>query len=86
MSDGVTPVAVGSPAPERTGAERDVTLVELLDRLLEGGVVIHGDVTLAVANIDLVHVALRLVAASVDSLERDASIEARSPPWSTSTP
>lgn len=48
--------------------ERDVTLLELLDRLLAGGVVIRGDVTLAVADIDLVHVGLNLVVASVDTL------------------
>lgn len=51
--------------------QRDVTLVELLDRLLEGGVAIHGEVTLAVADIDLVRVGLRLVVASVDALDRE---------------
>lgn len=69
MSDSIAPAPPGSAARQRTGAERDVTLLDLLDRLLEGGVVIHGDVTLAVADIDLVHVALRLVVASVESLE-----------------
>ncbi|MCA1695382.1 MAG: gas vesicle protein [Actinobacteria bacterium] len=51
--------------------ERDVTLLDLLDRLLEGGVVINGDLTLAVADIDLVRVGLRLVVGSVDTLECD---------------
>jgi hypothetical protein len=87
-----------SATPPRTGAERDVTLLELLDRLLEGGVAIHGDVTLAVADIDLVRVALRLVVASVESLEPDSSLEPDPPdqakpvdpspgegPWSAST-
>jgi hypothetical protein len=45
---------------------RDVTLVELVDRLLGKGVVISGDVTLAVADIDLVHLELRALIASVD--------------------
>ena len=58
------------PAPPRAGRERDITLLELLDRLLEGGVAIHGEVTLAVADIDLVRVGLRLVVASVESLEQ----------------
>lgn len=53
----------------RRELERDVTLVELLDRLLEGGVVIHGELTLAAADIDLVRVGVRLVVASVESLE-----------------
>jgi len=62
----------GSTAHQRAAAARDVTLLELLDRLLEGGVAIDGELTLAVADIDLVRVALRLVVASVDSLEPGA--------------
>ena len=38
--------------------QRDVALVDLIDRLLAGGVVIAGDITLAVADVDLVHVSL----------------------------
>jgi hypothetical protein len=50
-------------------AERDVALVDLLDRLLAGGVVIAGDITLSVADVDLVHVSLRALISSVASLE-----------------
>jgi hypothetical protein len=46
-------------------AERDVGLVDLVDRLLGGGVVIAGDITLAVADVDLVHVSLRALVSSV---------------------
>ena len=49
---------------------RDVALVDLVDRLLGNGVVIAGDVTLALADIDLVHVELRALIASVDTLAR----------------
>jgi hypothetical protein len=48
-----------------TIAEQDVALVDLIDRLLGGGVVIAGDITLAVANVDLVYVGLRALVASV---------------------
>ena len=48
--------------------DRDVTLVELVDRLLGKGVVISGDITLAVADIDLVHVSLRALVASVETV------------------
>ena len=41
-----------------------VTLVDLLDRLLAGGVVVHGHVTLAVANIDLVDLDVALMVAA----------------------
>jgi hypothetical protein len=48
-----------------TIAERDVALIDLVDRLLGGGVVIAGDITLAVADVDLVYVSLRALACSV---------------------
>ncbi|HEY1593373.1 MAG TPA: gas vesicle protein [Solirubrobacteraceae bacterium] len=48
-----------------TIAERDVALIDLIDRLLGGGVVIAGDITLAVADVDLVYVQLRALIASV---------------------
>ena len=48
----------------------EVTLVELVDRHVDKGVVLHGDITLAVADIDLIYVGLRAVIASVASLER----------------
>lgn len=43
-----------------------MALIDLLDRLLEGGIVIQGDITLTVADIDLVQLDLRLLVASVD--------------------
>lgn len=45
---------------------RQVTLLDLLDRLLAGGVVIEGKITLAAADIDLVQLDLGLLVASVD--------------------
>ena len=48
-----------------TIAEQDVALIDLLDRLLGGGVVIFGDITLAAADVDLVYVGLRALIASV---------------------
>jgi hypothetical protein len=48
-----------------TIAEQDVALIDLIDRLLGGGVVIAGDITLAVADVDLVYVGLRALIASV---------------------
>jgi gas vesicle protein GvpA/GvpJ/GvpM family len=48
-----------------TIVEQDVALIDLIDRLLGGGVVIAGDITLAVADVDLVYVGLRALIASV---------------------
>ena len=50
----------GSPATwERT------SLVDLLDRVLGTGVVITGDITLSIADVDLVYVSLNAIIASV---------------------
>jgi Gas vesicle protein len=57
--------------PGRSIAAAEVTLIDLVDRLLGAGIVIQGDVTLAAADIDLVNVALRLVVGSVDSVGHD---------------
>ena len=51
-------------------AERDVALVDLVDRLLGGGVVIAGEITLAVADVDLVHVSLRALVSSVATAQK----------------
>jgi hypothetical protein len=48
----------------------EVTLVELVDRVLNKGVVLTGDLTLAVADVDLVYVSLRVLLASAGTLER----------------
>jgi hypothetical protein len=48
-----------------TIAQQEVALVDLVDRLLAGGVVIAGDITLAVADVDLVYVQLRALVSAV---------------------
>jgi hypothetical protein len=53
---------------------REIALVDLIDRLLDGGVVIHGDITLAVADVDLLYVGLRALVASVETLEREMGV------------
>jgi len=51
-------------------AQQEVTLLELVDRVLNKGVVLTGDVTLSVADVDLVYVGLRVLLASVGTLEQ----------------
>ena len=46
-----------------------VSLLELVDRVLNKGVVLTGDITLSVADVDLVYVGLRVLLASVGTLE-----------------
>ena len=60
------------------GDER-LVLADLLNHVLDKGVVIHGSVILSIANIDLVSVELRLVIASVEALARRAATPSESP-------
>ncbi|NGO77298.1 gas vesicle protein [Streptomyces sp. YC504] len=46
---------------------REVALVDLLDRLLAGGVVVAGDLTLRIADVDLVRIDLRALISSVSA-------------------
>lgn len=46
---------------------RDVTLLDLADRLLDKGVSISGDVVISVAGVDLVYLSLRALVASVET-------------------
>jgi hypothetical protein len=67
-------------APDVVDAGRDVTLLDLADRLLDKGVVLSGDIVLSVAGVDLVYVSLRALVASVDtamSLGVDQGIDFR---------
>lgn len=49
---------------------KDVTLLELLDRILNKGVVITGDIVISVADVDLVYLGLKLLLSSVETMER----------------
>jgi hypothetical protein len=55
---------------ERNELQQQVTLLELVDRVLNKGVVLSGDITLSVAGVDLVYVGLRVLLASVGTLDR----------------
>lgn len=45
--------------------DQDVALVDLLDRLLAGGVVLTGDLTISLAGVDLVRLSLRALLVSI---------------------
>jgi hypothetical protein len=62
----IEPTSSRSPAPV---GDRRIALVDLLDRVLAGGVVIVGDVRLSVADVDLVHISLRTLITSVSALD-----------------
>ena len=49
---------------------KQVTLLDLLDRILEKGVVLYGDVTISVADVDLVYLGLKLLLSSTETANR----------------
>lgn len=62
------PAPLTLPPPPH--AHREVTLVDLLDRLIGEGVAVEGQVILAAADIDLVQLDLRLLLAAVAKVAR----------------
>lgn len=51
-----------------TAYSRDVSLPELLNRLIDKGVVVHGDLLISIAGVDLIYIGLRLLVCPVDYL------------------
>jgi gas vesicle structural protein len=60
---------------DRVAKEKDVTLLDLLDRILNKGVILWGDVTISVADVDLIYLGLKVLLTSVETAEtmRNAS-------------
>lgn len=49
--------------------EDELSLLETLDHVLDKGLVIAGEVTISVANIDLIYVGLNVLLGSVDTIQ-----------------
>ncbi|HWP42722.1 MAG TPA: gas vesicle protein [Blastocatellia bacterium] len=50
--------------------ETDITVLETLDHVLDRGLVIAGEVTISVADIDLIFLGLNLLVGSVETIEQ----------------
>ena len=48
----------------------EIPLVDIIDRLLDRGVVLAGGATISIAGVELIELRLNIVLASVDALER----------------
>ena len=55
--------------------EKEMSLLELLDRLIDKGIVISGDLVISIANIDLIYLGVKLVLSSVDKLSESCRQE-----------
>jgi hypothetical protein len=49
---------------------KDVTLLEILDRVLDKGVIISGDMVISVADVDLIYLGLKVLLSSVETMEK----------------
>jgi hypothetical protein len=64
MSSPFDQIVVGSDV-ER-GEEADLSLLEILDHVLNRGLVIAGEITISVADVDLIFVGLNVLVSSVE--------------------
>jgi hypothetical protein len=49
---------------------KDITILELLDRVLNKGVILKGDIVISVADVDLVYLGVKLMLSSVETMEQ----------------
>ncbi len=51
-------------------SSKDITILELLDRVLNKGVILTGDIVISVADIDLIYLGVKLMLSSVETMEQ----------------
>ena len=51
--------------------DSDISLLEILDHVLNSGVVIHGSIVISLAGVDLVYVGLNVILTSVETALRN---------------
>ncbi len=54
-----------------TDSDGDISLLDILDHVLNSGVVIHGSLVISLAGVDLVYVGLNVVLTSVETALRN---------------
>ena len=57
----------------------EVTLCEALDRILNKGAVILGEVTISVANVDLIYLGLQIILSSIETRNGDNCLLGKTP-------
>ena len=51
-------------------SSKDITILELLDRVLNKGVILTGDIVISIADIDLIYLGVKLMLSSVETMEQ----------------
>ena len=59
------------PITLNEAGEEEVSLLEILDHVLNAGVVIHGSLVISLAGVDLVYVGLNVILTSVETALRN---------------
>jgi len=54
----------------KTLAPKQLTIIDLIDRILDKGVVINGDITVSIVGVDLLSLKINLVIASLETAKR----------------
>jgi gas vesicle structural protein len=60
---------------EQPAEDEELSLVDLVDHVLNKGVVLVGQATIAIADIDLIYLGLNVVLASVEAARRTAGLD-----------
>jgi len=55
--------------------EDDISLLDILDHVLNSGVIIHGSIVISLAGVDLVYVGLNVILTSVETALRNINRE-----------
>lgn len=63
-----------------------LTLVELVNRVVDRGIVLSGDITISVADIDLLYLDLRLMLCSAERMHRAVGPRAAADPGRAAVP
>jgi len=62
---------------EVLGGEEEVSLLEILDHVLNSGVVIHGSLVISLAGVDLVYLGLNVVLTSIETALNNLKIDSQ---------
>ncbi|HKE32492.1 MAG TPA: gas vesicle protein GvpJ [Candidatus Angelobacter sp.] len=69
MQNDFEPVALAG------ASDQDISLLDILDHVLNAGVIVHGSLVLSLAGVDLVYVGLNVVLTSVETALRTLRAE-----------
>ncbi len=61
-------------------SDSEISLLDILDHVLNSGAVIHGSLVISLAGVDLVYVGLNVILTSVETALRNVNAPSEAPP------